>query len=393
MPIRPKHPQKVVCQTKKRKYEYDNQNHPDHPVILSVLMLASCKGKKQPAEAPAPSISVATPEVKDITLTKDYPGYLSSELTVNLVARVNGYLRTSHLVAGSKVKKGELIFVIEPDTYQDNVTQAEAALKTSKAQLDYARSNYERMKEAAKSGAVSQIQVLQAQSTAQEMEASVRNSEAELNTARTNLSYCYIRAPFDGRITRATYDIGNYINGAAQPVTLATLYKDDKMFVNFNIEDNQFMKMMITAAQNDSTVKLPETIAVHLGDNGRQNYTGQLDYFSPNVDLSTGTLNVRANLDNKDGELKSGLYVTITLPYSEKRDAVLVRDASIGTDQLGKYLYIVNDSNIVRYRHIEPGQLVDDTLRQVVSGLEPNERYVTTALLKVRDGMSITPIK
>lgn len=100
------------------------------------------------------------------------------------------------------MKKGELIFVIEPDTYQDNVTQAEAALKTSKAQLDYARSNYERMKEAAKSGAVSQIQVLQAQSTAQEMEASVRNSEAELNTARTNLSYCYIRAPFDGRITR-----------------------------------------------------------------------------------------------------------------------------------------------------------------------------------------------
>ena len=362
-------------------------------ITLSVFVLASCKGKKQPTETQAPSISVTTPEVKDITLTKDYPGYLSSELMVNLVARVNGYLQTSHLVAGSKVKKGDLIFVIEPDTYKDNVTQAEAALKTSKAQLDYARSNYERMKEAAKSGAVSQIQVLQAQSTAQEMEASVRNSEAELNTARTNLSYCYIRAPFDGRITRATYDIGNYINGAAQPVTLATLYKDDKMFVNFNIEDNQFMKMMITAAQNDSTVKLPETIAVHLGDNGRQNYTGQLDYFSPNVDLSTGTLNVRANLDNKDGELKSGLYVTITLPYSEKRDAVLVRDASIGTDQLGKYLYIVNDSNIVRYRHIEPGQLVDDTLRQVVSGLEPNERYVTTALLKVRDGMSITPIK
>lgn len=362
-------------------------------ITLSVFVLASCKGKKQPTETQAPSISVTTPEVKDITLTKDYPGYLSSELMVNLVARVNGYLQTSHLVAGSKVKKGDLIFVIEPDTYKDNVTQAEAALKTSKAQLDYARSNYERMKEAAKSGAVSQIQVLQAQSTVAEMEASVRNAEAGLNTARTNLSYCYIRAPFDGRITRASYDIGNYINGAAQPVTLATLYKDDLMYVNFNIEDNQFMKMMITAAQNDSTVKLPETISVHLGDNGRQNYTGRLDYLSPNVDLSTGTLNVRANLDNKDGELKSGLYVTITLPYSEKKDAVLVRDASIGTDQLGKYLYIVNDSNIVRYRHIEPGQLVDDTLRQVISGIEPNERYVTTALLKVRDGMSITPIK
>lgn len=362
-------------------------------IALASLLLASCKGKKQPAETPVPSISVATPEVKDITLTKDYPGYLSSELMVNLVARVNGYLQTSHLKAGSKVRKGDLIFVIEPDTYKDNVTQAEAALKTAQAQLDYARSNYERMKEAAKSGAVSQIQVLQAQSTTSEMEASVRNAEAELNTARTNLSYCYIRAPFDGKITRASYDIGNYINGSVQPVTLATLYKDDLMYANFNIEDNQFMKMMITAAQNDSTVKLPETVSVHLGESGRQNYTGRLDYFSPNVDLSTGTLNVRANLDNPHGELKSGLYVTITLPYSEKKDAILVRDASIGTDQLGKFLYIVNDSNIVRYRHIEPGQLVGDTLRQIVSGLAPNERYVTTALLKVRDGMTIKPIK
>lgn len=362
-------------------------------IALASLLLASCKGKKQPAETPAPSISVATPEVKNITLTKDYPGYLSSELTVNLVARVNGYLRTSHLKAGSKVRKGDLIFVIEPDTYQDNVTQAEAALKTSKAQLDYARSNYERMKEAAKSGAVSQIQVLQAQSTVAEMEASVRNSEAELNTARTNLGYCYIRAPFDGSITRGSYDVGNYINGAVQPVTLATLYKDDLMYANFNIEDNQFMKMMITAAQNDSTVKLPEEITIHLGQSGRQNYTGRLDYLSPYVDLSTGTLNVRANLDNPHGELKSGLYITITLPYSQKKDAILVRDASIGTDQLGKFLYIVNDSNIVRYRHIELGQLVGDTLRQIVSGLAPNERYVTTALLKVRDGMTIKPIK
>ncbi|WP_278625652.1 efflux RND transporter periplasmic adaptor subunit [Parabacteroides gordonii] len=362
-------------------------------IALATLLLASCKGKKQPTETPAPSISVATPEVKDITLTKDYPGYLSSELMVNLVARVNGYLQTSHLKAGSKVRKGDLIFVIEPDTYKDNVTQAEAALKTAQAQLDYAHSNYERMKEAAKSGAVSQIQVLQAQSTTSEMEASVRNAEAELNTARTNLSYCYIRAPFDGKITRASYDIGNYINGSVQPVTLATLYKDDLMYANFNIEDNQFMKMMITAAQNDSTVKLPETVSVHLGESGRQNYTGRLDYLSPNVDLSTGTLNVRANLDNPHGELKSGLYVTITLPYSKKKDAILVRDASIGTDQLGKFLYIVNDSNIVRYRHIEPGQLVGDTLRQIVSGLAPNERYVTTALLKVRDGMTIKPIK
>lgn len=362
-------------------------------ISLSVVTLAACKGKSKPAEMPAPSISVTTPLVKDITLTKDYPGYLSSEQTVNLVARVNGYLRTSHLNPGSKVKQGEVIFVIEPDTYKDNVTQAEAALKTSQAQLEYARSNYDRMKEASRSGAVSQIQVLQAQSVVAEMEASVKNTEAELNTARTNLGYCYIRAPFNGRITRASYDVGNFINGAIQPVTLATMYKDDLMYVNFNIEDNQFMKMQLIASQNDTNVKMPEDVIVRLGKDGQQSYNGKLDYLSPNVDLSTGTLNVRANLDNRNGELKSGLYVTITLPYSEQKQAVLVRDASIGTDQLGKYLYIVNDSNVVKYRHIEPGQLVNDTLRQIISGIRPNERYVTEALLKVRDGMSIKPIK
>ena len=344
----------------------------------SALLLASCKGKSKPMETPVPSISVSTPIVRDITLTKEYPGYLSSQLKVDLVARVNGYLRTSYLKAGSRVKKGDLIFVIEPDTYQDNVTQAEASVKTSKAQLEYARSNYERMKEAAKSGAVSQIQVIQAEATVSESEAAVKNAEAELNTARTNLSYCYIRAPFDGAVTRASYDIGNYINGAVQPVTLATLYKDDLMFANFNI---------------DSTVKLPTEILVSIGKDGGNAYTGRLDYLSPNIDLSTGTLNVRANLDNPKHVLKSGLYVTITLPYAEQPDAVLVRDASIGTDQLGKYLYIVNDSNVVRYRPIEVGQLVDDTLRQVTAGIGPKDPYVTSALLKVRDGMTIKPIK
>lgn len=342
---------------------------------------------------PTPSISVATPEVRNITLTKDYPGYLSSELTVNLVARVNGYLQTSYLKAGSMVKKGDLIYVIEPEVYKNNVTQAEASVKTAKAQLVYARSNSERMKEAAKSGAVSQIQVIQADATATECEAAVRNAEAALNTARTNLEYCYIRAPFDGVVTRSTYDVGNYINGAMQPVTLATIYKDDRMYANFNIEDNQFMKMMMQAAHSGEKVKLPGEVTVKLAKDGTESFPATLDYLSPNVDLSTGTLNVRANMDNPNHLLRSGLYVTITLPYSEQQEAILVRDASIGTDQLGKFLYTVNDSNVVKYKHIEIGQLIDDTLRQVVGGIGPKERYVTTALLKVRDGMSIKPIK
>ena len=340
-------------------------------ILLALPLLTACREKKETAGAAAmytPEVSVASPLIKDITLTKDYPGYLTTEQTVNLVARVNGTLQSTSFTPGSRVKKGQLLFVIEPTIYKDNVTKAEAALKTAQAQLTYARNNYTRM--------------------------AVSNAEAALNTARTNLGYCYIHAPFDGTISRNTMDIGSYISGAAQPVTLATLYKDNRMYTYFNVADNQWLSMLMNSSPQNGTEtsKLPRTVTVNLGKDGRQSYPATLDYLSPNVDLNTGTLTVRANLDNPEGILKSGLYVSITLPYGEQKQAILVNSASIGTDQLGKFLYVVNDSNIVRYRHITIGQLIGDSLRQVTDGLSPQERYVTKALMKVRDGMKIHPV-
>lgn len=339
---------------------------------------------------PTPEISVTKPIIKNVTLTKDYPGYLTTEKTVNLVARVNGTLQSVSYAPGGRVKKGQLLFVIEPTLYNDKVAQAEAELKTAQAQLEYARNNYSRMKEAVKSDAVSQIQVLQSESSVTEGVAAVSNAEAALSTARTNLGYCYVRAPFDGTISKSTVDIGSYVGGSLQPVTLATIYKDDQMYAYFNVADNQWLEMSMNNQQ--PTKDLPKKIMVQLGKEGTESYPATLDYLSPNVDLNTGTLMVRANFDNPQGVLKSGLYVSITLPYGEADHAILVKEASIGTDQLGKFLYAVNDSDIVHYRHIEIGQLINDTLRQVLGGLSPQERYVTEALMKVRDGMKIKPI-
>jgi RND family efflux transporter MFP subunit len=130
-----------------------------------------------------------------------------------------------------------------------------------------------------------------------------------------------------------------------------------------------------------------------VGTDGSKTWQGKLNYLSPNFSLSTGTMRLRAELDNPDGVLKPGLYVSVTLPYATAEKAILVDNASIGTDQLGKYLYVVNDSNVVNVRHIEVGQLVDDNRRIVTSGLSPDERYVTKALMKVRQGMKIQPIE
>jgi len=332
-------------------------------IFLVLSVLTGCKEKKDAGAMkgmPTLAISVAKPIVKDITLTKDYPGYLTTEKTVNLVARVNGTLQSVSYAPGGRVKKGQLLFVIEPTLYNDKVAQAEAELKTAQAQLEYARNNYSRMKEAVKSDAVSQIQVLQSESSVTEGVAAVSNAEAALSTARTNLGYCYVRAPFDGTISKSTVDVGSYVGGSLQPVTLATIYKDDQMYAYFNVADNQWLEMSMNNQQ--PTKDLPKKIMVQLGKEGTESYPATLDYLSPNVDLNTGTLMVRANFDNPQGVLKSGLYVSITLPYGEADHAILVKEASIGTDQLGKFLYAVNDSDIVHYRHIEIGQLINDTL-------------------------------
>lgn len=197
--------------------------------------------------------------------------------------------------------------------------QAEAELNTARANLEYAQNNYTRMQEAMKSDAVSRIQVLQAQSNVATSQAAVSNAEAALNTARTNLSYCTVRAPFDGTVSRNLVDAGGYVGGSVQPVTLATIYKDDHLYTYFNVADNQWLSMLMQ--QGDS---IPRQVSVSLGKDELLTYPAQLDYLSPNVDLNTGTLNIRARLDNPKGLLKSGLYVSITLPYGEQQQAILL---------------------------------------------------------------------
>ena len=212
-----------------------------------------------------------------------------------------------------------------------------------------------------------------------------------MSTARIQLGYCYVKAPFEGRISRNLYDVGNYISGSLQSTKLATIYQDKKMYAYFNIEDNQYLKMLLNQSKGKHSVP-SDRVEILFQEPTSRSYYGRLDYLSPNVDLSTGTLSIRAEVDNPAGELKSGLYISIRLPYGSREHAILVRDASIATDQLGKYMYVVNDSNVVEYRPVETGQLVNDTLRVIDEGISPTDRYVTKALLKVRAGMPVRPV-
>ncbi len=363
-------------------------------LILSAgcLMLSatSCKkSTKQTTDNEVPVISVATPVVDSIVLHKTYPGLLGASDNATVVGRVNGTLISKNYTSGAYVNKGQVLFTIESTKYRDAVQQAQASLTTAKSQYEYASKNYEALSEALKSDAVSQIEVIQAKANMEQAAASVKNAEAALSQANLNLSYCTVKAPISGYITSSIPNVGEYISGEGSPVNLCKIYDNTTMTATFTIEDAQYEEMM---GQNGGmTQSLYRNVPLRFTQPLPHSYTADLTYESPSINSTTGTLELKGSVKNIDNELKDGMYVTIELPYGVNPKAILIKDASIATDQLGKYVYVVNDSNKVVYTPIKIGELYQDSLRLVNEGLNPGDRYVTEALLTVRNGMTVKP--
>lgn len=355
-----------------------------------LISATSCKKSDKKDTTPdIPEISVATPLVDSIVLHKTYPGLLGAADNAAVVGRVNGTILSKNYDNGSYVNKGQVLFTIESTKYRDAVQQAQASLATAKSQLEYATKNYQALSEALKSDAVSQIEVIQAKASMEQAAAAVKNAEAALSQANLNLSYCTVRAPIAGYITNNSLNVGEYISGEGAPVTLCKIYDNSTMIATFSIEDAQYEELM---GQNGGmTHSLYRNVPIKFTQPLPHTYTADLTYQSPSINSTTGTLSLQATIKNIDNELKDGMYVTIELPYGISPKAILIKDASIGTDQLGKYVYVVNDSDKVVYTPIKIGELYQDSLRIVNEGLNPSDRYVTEALLSVRNGMTVKP--
>lgn len=365
-------------------------------IILGIALIAGgCKKKKQQeaAEAarPAPEVAVARPEVSDVIYTYQYPAYLEAVQTVNLVARVSGFLEKMNYIPGVPVKQGDLLFVIEPQPYLDQVKAAQAELKSTQARLAYAKAQYEKMKEAMPSKAVSEIDFIQSESDYHTALANQQNAKAQLNTARTNLNYCYIKAPFDGRVTRNMVDVQNFVGGSVQPVTLATMYRDKVMFAYFNMAYAEFQNLPVIGNPTSPADTVMQLSITDASDSTRV-WHGRLDYSSPNVDLQTGTVTVRAIANNPKQELLSGMYVKITIPYKQVHHAVQIPETSIGTSQAGRFVYLVNDDDEIVQQTVKVGILSPNGMREIISGATPDDLYVVQAMMTVRPGMKVKPI-
>lgn len=357
-------------------------------LLVAMLPLASCHKKTTDQSTEIQSVDVALPLTDSIVVTETYPGELTPDKALEVVARVDGYIVGKYFNDGDYVKEGQTLFSIEPTMYANAVAEAEATLATAQSTAEYSRRQYEAMKKAYQSQAVSQMDVIKAESAMNEAEASIKSAQAQLKTARTNLGYCTVKALVSGHVAAPNVIIGQYVAGAGSPVVLTTIYDDSTVSANFSVEEMKYQQILNNKV--DAPIDFSD-ILVTFNDTLPHVYHGHLDYVAPDVNTSTGTIRLKVKMDNPYGELKAGMYSLVHLPTEVLPQAILIKDASISTDQAGKYVYVVNDSNKVVSRQIEVGSLYNDSMRVVLSGLQPTDRYVTRALLKVKPGMEVKP--
>lgn len=359
-------------------------------LAILTFCAAGCHKDKKKGQEEMPQVNVAMPIVDSVVLHKSYPGYIKAQNSADVLALVNGRILSRNYKEGDFVSKGQVLFTIESTDYRDAVRQAEASLATARSQYDYNSRQYQAMKKALEADAVSEMEVIQSKSAMETSAAAIKSAQAALQTARTNLSHCTVTAPVSGHITSPDVTPGNYVAGAAQPVKLASIYDDAVMKAVFNIDETQYR--LISDGRPVEGSPLYRSVPLIFSPSLPVSFTADLYYTSPEVDAASGTLQLEGKVANKDKLLKDGMFVTVNLPYGTSPHAILIRDASIGKDQLGSYVYVVNDSDKVVYTPIKVGELYQDTLRIVTHGLTPKSRYVTEALLKVRNGETVKPI-
>ena len=359
-------------------------------VIAAATALSACE-QNTFVPPPPPKVDVAIPAQKNITRYIDATGNTAPVKMVDLVARVQGFLQAINYKDGSFVKEGTTLFTIEPETYKLKVEQAQAAEAGSQATVKQAEADYKRQVELVQKQAVSQSTLDTSTSTRENAQASLSQAQVNTKIAQVNYSYTNVVAPFDGVVTAHLVSVGELV-GVASPTQLATIVSLDPIYVNFNVNEVDVLRVREEARRRGMTVEdlrqLPIEVALQT-DKGFP-HKGTLDYVSPQVNQSTGTLAVRGILKNPDRVLLPGYFVRVRVPFEQQQSALLVPDAALGSDQAGRYVLVVNNENVVEQRKVQVGQLEDD-LRVIESGLKADDKVVVAGLLRAIPGQKVDP--
>jgi multidrug efflux system membrane fusion protein len=359
---------------------------------LLAAVLAGCDNKPGAGVAsPPPPVTVSKPLQKSITEWDEYTGRFVPVATVEVRARVSGFIESIHFKDGQVVKKDDLLFVIDQRPYQIAVDQAKADLERARSKYDIATADVDRAAPLVRNQSVTEREFDTRKSTQRDASGQVGSAESALKQAQLNLEWSEVRAPIAGRISDRRVDAGNLITGGQTGATLLTsIVTLDPIHFAFDGSEADFIRYLRLAASGvrQSSRDAPNPVAVRLADETEFKHHGRMDFVDNVVNAKTGTIRGRAIFDNKDGLLTPGFFGRLRL-YGGERDAFLIPDSVISSDQASKVVFTVSDDGTVGTKKVELGPIVDG-LRVVRSGLAPTDRIVIDGIQRARPGQKVT---
>ena len=354
-------------------------------------LLAGCDSKPAAGPPPPPAVTVSKPVQKTITEWDEYTGRFEALATVEVRARVSGFIESLHFKDGQIVKQGDLLFVIDQRPFQIAVEQAKADLERARAKYDVATADVDRATPLVRNQTLTEREFDTRRSAQRDAAGQVGSSEAALKQAQLNLEWCEVRAPIAGRISDRRVDAGNLITGGQTGATLLTsIVTLDPIHFIFDGSEADYIRYVRLAAAGGrpSSRDAANPVAVRLADETEYKHQGRMDFVDNVVNPKTGTIRGRAVFDNKDGLLIPGFFGRLRL-YGGQRDAFLIPDSVIASDQASKIVFTVADDGTVGTKKVELGPIVDG-LRVVRSGLAPTDRIVIDGIQRARPGQKVT---
>jgi RND family efflux transporter MFP subunit len=363
-------------------------------LLLALLILASaCARGNRYAPPPPSEVTVSQPVEQEVTTYSELAGTTAAVASIDIRARVLGYLKSINFTPGADVKQGDLLFVIEPELYQAKVDQARADLDGKQAQYQAAEEQLQITQAIFARSAGSRADLVQKTQQRDLAKAQVAMARATLEAAQLDLSYTQIYAPISGRIDRNRVDVGNLV-GSGEATLLASIVKHDPIYVYFTMSEREMLQYGDMQRQRRSAAPEGERNVAYLAltsDTGFP-HVGEVDYTSNRVDPNTGTIELRAVFPNPDHLIVPGLFARIRLPLARER-ALLVPEAAVSADQGGQYLLTADDHNVVQYRRVRLGPTVSGGFEVIESGIQKDEWVIVNGLQRARPGSTVKPAR
>ena len=360
--------------------------------LASLALLFGCgEGQKQQVVLPPPKVTVARPVQRTIVDHDEYVGRFVPVESVEIRARVSGYLAKVHFQDGQYVKQGDILFTIDKRPFQNTYDQAAANLETAKSNLAFAEADLARGQQLMRERTISEQLFQQRAQSFRNAQAAVAANEAMLRQAGLDLEFTELKAPVSGRIGDRRVTVGNLVTGGTGTTTLlATIVSLDPIRVEFTFDEASLLRYgrLANRLQKDSTGLT--TVRLKLIDEPEFSHEGRIDFVDNVIDRATGTIRGRAEFSNADGLFTPGMFARVQLPASDPYQALLLPDSAIGTEQSRKYVLVVSADNTVVQRYVTLGDLAD-RLRVIKAGLAADDRVIVNGLIQARLGAKVAP--